>query len=405
MIAQVVIFSEEWMLRWLIDVLKRETILVIAVVLAVISCFIVRPDAQYASYIHVNTIAQLVCLMTVVGGLQRLGVFRIIGVKLLTHVRSLRGLFAILVFLPFFFGMLVTNDVALVTFVPFAIAVLMIAREENYVCLAGTLMTIAANTGAMLTPVGNAHNLYLGDLSHYSVTQFLQIMGPYTAISAVGLLAVIFFAVPKKKVRAFEKMDENSLQRGVAAPSNETEKPDKFKAMDFSASKTFIYCILFLVCVCAVSGFMHVYVMTALVFVAVIICDRRVFIGLDWCLPLNFCAFFIFIGNMARVPEFANIASHFVGKYPLQLGVVSSQIISNVPTTLLLSGFSDNWRPLIIGTNLGGLGTLIASMASLVTYKIVVGHYANQKKRYLTVYSLINIFFLVLTVGLSYIIE
>lgn len=134
MIAQVVIFSEEWMLRWLIDVLKRETILVIAVVLAVISCFIVRPDAQYASYIHVNTIAQLVCLMTVVGGLQRLGVFRIIGVKLLTHVRSLRGLFAILVFLPFFFGMLVTNDVALVTFVPFAIAVLMIAREENYVC-------------------------------------------------------------------------------------------------------------------------------------------------------------------------------------------------------------------------------------------------------------------------------
>ena len=145
--------------------------------------------------------------------------------------------------------------------------------------------------------------------------------------------------------------------------------------------------------------------MTALVFVAVIICDRRVFIGLDWCLPLTFCAFFIFIGNMARVPEFANIASHFVGKYPLQLGVVSSQIISNVPTTLLLSGFSDNWRPLIIGTNLGGLGTLIASMASLVTYKIVVGHYANQKKRYLTVYSLINIFFLVLTVGLSYIIE
>ena len=153
------------MRRLVVKVLKNETILVVASILALISCFIVPPDKEYAGYIHASTISQLICLMLVVCGFQRIGVFRIIGSRLLHHVKTARGLVLTLIALPFFSGMLITNDVALVTFVPFAIAVLTMAHMEEHAVLVGTLMTIGANVGSMLTPIGNAHNLYLKALT------------------------------------------------------------------------------------------------------------------------------------------------------------------------------------------------------------------------------------------------
>ena len=149
------------MRRWLINVAKNETILIVAAILALISCFIVPPDADYKSYIHANTISQLICLMIVVCGFQRIGVFRIIGSRLLEKVSTMRGLVITLVALTFFSSMFITNDVALVMFVPFAVAVLIMAGQEDQTILVVTPMTIGANVGSMLTPIGNAHNLYL----------------------------------------------------------------------------------------------------------------------------------------------------------------------------------------------------------------------------------------------------
>ena len=168
------------MRRWLINVAKNETILIVAAILALISCFIVPPDADYKSYIHASTISQLICLMIVVCGFQRIGVFRIIGSRLLEKVSAMRGLVITLVALTFFSAMFITNDVALVTFVPFAVAVLIMAGQEDKTILVVTLMTIGANVGSMLTPIGNAHNLYLKALTGMPTMEFLGIMAPYS---------------------------------------------------------------------------------------------------------------------------------------------------------------------------------------------------------------------------------
>ena len=330
------------MRRWLINVAKNETILIVAAILALISCFIVPPDADYKSYIHASTISQLICLMIVVCGFQRIGVFRIIGSRLLEKVSTMRGLVITLVALTFFSAMFITNDVALVTFVPFAVAVLLV-------------IVISVVFGGK--PVGD-----LGD-----------------------------------------------LETGVLAPERNKHQPDEIRITGYGAGyggwRTIVYSLLFIVCLLAVSDVIPLWVMCVIVVVVFLFTDRRVFKYVDWGLPLTFCMFFIFIGNMKRVPEFYELARSLVGGHPLEVAVGSSQVISNVPTTILLSGFCDQWRDLIIGTNLGGMGTLIASMASLISYKNVVRQYPHKKGRYLAVYSAVNVLFLAVLLTLSWIIE
>ena len=392
------------MRRLVVKVLKNETILVVASILALISCFIVPPDKEYAGYIHASTISQLICLMLVVCGFQRIGVFRIIGSRLLHHVKTARGLVLTLIALPFFSGMLITNDVALVTFVPFAIAVLTMAHMEEHAVLVGTLMTIGANVGSMLTPIGNAHNLYLKALTGMPTMEFLGIMAPYSGTAAVLLVIVISVVFGGKPVG-----DLGDLETGVLAPERNKHQPDEIRITGYGAGyggwRTIVYSLLFIVCLLAVSDVIPLWVMCVIVVVVFLFTDRRVFKYVDWGLPLTFCMFFIFIGNMKRVPEFYELAASLVDAHPLEVAVVSSQFISNVPTTLLLSGFCDQWRELIIGTNLGGLGTLIASMASLIGYKNVTRAYPDKKGRYLAVYTAVNVLFVIVLVGLSWIIE
>ena len=392
------------MRRLVVKVLKNETILVVASVLALVSCFIVPPDREYAGYIHASTISQLICLMIVVCGFQRIGVFRIIGSRLLEHVGSLRGLVVTLVALTYFSAMLITNDVALVTFVPFAVAVLLMADMGERTVLVVTLMTIGANVGSMLTPIGNAHNLYLKALTGMPAGEMMGIMAPYSVCAAVLLLIVIYFAFPKLPVSEL-----NNLETGVLAPERSKHQPDEIRITGYGAGyggwRTVVYALLFVVCLLAVSDFIPLWVMCVVVVATFLFTDRRVFRYVDWGLPLTFCMFFIFIGNMKRVPEFYQLAQSLVSGHPLEVAVVSSQMISNVPTTLLLSGFCDQWRSLIIGTNLGGMGTLIASMASLISYKNVVRQYPDRKGHYLGVYTAVNVLFLIVLVGLSWIIE
>lgn len=397
------------MRRWAIELLKSETILIVATILAIISCFIVPPDADYKDYVHMSTISQLVCLMLVVCGFQRIGVFRIIGSRLLHHVGTARGLVITLISLTFFSAMLITNDVALVTFIPFAISVLIMADMEEHAVLVGTLMTIGANVGSMLTPIGNAHNLYLKALTGMPAMEMIGIMAPYSATAAVMLVVISCIVFGRKPVSEFRSLDGAGIEQGVLAPSSVGHRPDEIRITGYGAGyggwRTVVYTLLFVVCLLAVSDFIPLWAMCVIVFAAFLVCDRKVFKNVDWGLPLTFTMFFIFIGNMKRVPEFYELAASLVNIRPLEVAVGSSQLISNVPTTLLLSGFTEQWRPLIIGTNLGGMGTLIASMASLIGYKNVVRKYPHQKGRYLAVYSAVNVLFLIVLVGLSWIIE
>lgn len=389
--------------------LRSETILIVATLLAIISCFIVPPDGQYGGYVHVSTISQLVCLMLVVVGFQRIGVFRIIGSSLLHRVHTARGVVLTFIALTFISAMFITNDVALLTFVPFALAVLVMAHMEDKAIIVCALMTVAANTGSMLTPVGNAHNLYFKALTGMSTGHFLRIMAPYSILAAVLLVVVTCVVFRGRRIAEFDGMDSKGFERGVLAPDPTRHQPDEIKVTGYGAGyggwRAIVYTGVFVVCVLAVSDMVPLWVMCAVTFVAMVVCDRGSFRHADWALPLTFIMFFVFIGNMKRVPEFAGIAQAFVGQHPLEVSIISSQIISNVPASLLLSGFCDQWVPLIIGTNIGGMGTLIASMASLITYKNYTRQYPRQKGHYLGVYTAVSVMFLLLMYGLAVIIE
>lgn len=389
--------------------LRSETILIVATLLAIISCFIVSPDGQYGGYVHVSTISQLVCLMLVVVGFQRIGVFRIIGSSLLHRVHTARGVVLTFIALTFISAMFITNDVALLTFVPFALAVLVMAHMEDKAIIVCALMTVAANTGSMLTPVGNAHNLYFKALTGMSTGHFLRIMAPYSILAAVLLVVVTCVVFRGRRIAEFDGMDSKGFERGVLAPDPARHQPDEIKVTGYGAGyggwRAIVYTGVFVVCVLAVSDMVPLWVMCVVTFVAMVVCDRGSFRHADWALPLTFIMFFVFIGNMKRVPEFAGIAQAFVGQHPLEVSIISSQIISNVPASLLLSGFCDQWVPLIIGTNIGGMGTLIASMASLITYKNYARQYPRQKGRYLGVYTAVSVMFLLLMYGLAVIIE
>ncbi|MFC0265551.1 SLC13 family permease [Alloscardovia macacae] len=390
--------------QWLLEWAKKEVVLLVATLLAIISCFIVLPDAQYAEYVHWNTLAQLVSLMLVVAGLQRIGVFRIIASKLLQKASTSRMVILVLVCLTFFSGMLVTNDVALVTFVPFAISVLIMANRDEWAPLVVTLMTLGANLGAMLTPIGNAHNLYLKALLKMPTMEMIGIMAPYTIASGIMLVLVIWLAFDNKSMD--EVTADTDLEKAVLAPSPHKTQPDEIRIMGYGAGyggwRTWVYAALFVVCLLGVGDVIPLWLMMVIVCATMIFTDHRVFRNIDWGLPLTFAMFFIFIGNMKRVPEFYTLAEHFVQFDPLGISVLTSQFISNMPTTLLLSGFSHAWTELIIGTNLGGLGTLIASMASLVSYRSIVSKFPDKKGRYLAIYTGMNLAFLVVLMPLAY---
>ena len=393
------------MRRWLINVAKNETILIVAAILALISCFIVPPDADYKSYIHASTISQLICLMIVVCGFQRIGVFRIIGSRLLEKVSTMRGLVITLVALTFFSAMFITNDVALVTFVPFAVAVLIMAGQEDKTILVVTLMTIGANVGSMLTPIGNAHNLYLKALTGMPTMEFLGIMAPYSGTAAVLLVIVISVVFGGKPVG-----DLGDLETGVLAPERNKHQPDEIRITGYGAGyggwRTIVYSLLFIVCLLAVSDVIPLWVMCVIVVVVFLFTDRRVFKYVDWGLPLTFCMFFIFIGNMKRVPEFYELARSLVGGHPLEVAVGSSQVISNVPAAILLSGFTTDYPMLLRGVNIGGLGTLIASLASLISYKFYVqesekNETAGTKGQYFRYFTVWNIVFAIVLLAVT----
>ena len=355
----------------LLSFLKTETILVAAFVLAVISCFLVPPDMGYTQYIDTHTLALLFSLMAVMAGFQKAGIFDKISSIILSHTGSQKGLSFVLVSLCFFGSMLITNDVALITFVPLGILVLKTAKMESSLPIVVTLMTIAANLGSMLTPIGNPQNLYLYTLSGLSLWQFLQITAPYTILCAI-LLVVGVLGLPTQKGSLRIKMNQPTI----------------------SLNHSILYFILFVLALFCVAGLLSVWILLAVVVVSVALLDRTVLKKVDYSLLATFAAFFVFIGNMGRMSAFHDFVQKIVLGNEQITAVVASQIISNVPAALLLSGFTHEWAQLIIGTNLGGLGTLIASMASLISYKQIASQYPHQKGRYLLIFSLWNIGFL-----------
>ena len=369
----------------LFEFVKKETVLTVAVLLAVLSAVMVPPDGEYAGYIDFRTLSILFCLMTVMAGLQKLGVFRRIGKILLQHTHTTMQLVQVLVLMCFFFSMIITNDVALITFVPFTFTVLRLSGEDSVKKLAVPviiLQTIAANLGSMLTPIGNPQNLYLYGKAQMSAGAFVLLMLPY---SLVSLLLLVICGAVVAKCSGIEV-------RGADVSLPEEEKVEQKKYLLSG------YLLLFVLCLLTVAHVIPYPVTLGTVALAVILLDCGTLGTVDYSLLLTFVGFFIFIGNMGRMPVFCDFLQKIIGGREVMTAVIASQVISNVPAALLLSGFTGNVPALIVGTNLGGLGTLIASMASLISYKQVVRQIPEEKKKYFGWFTIANVVFLVILV-------
>lgn len=359
--------------------IEKETVMVIAFLLALVSCFFMTPSlSQMAGFVDFRVLGILLSLMVVVAGLQRVGAFDWIGVKLLVHVSDTRSLMLVLVMLCFFLSMAVTNDVALLTFVPFAIFVLEKSGHPELLVSTVVLQTVAANLGSMLTPVGNPQNLYIYQHYRFTAGSFVETVLPYAAAAFLMLLILLFLG--KKETIRLAQTD--------------------FAVVHTDWKRAGAYVLLFFVAIAAVAGLFYWLPVMILILLAAFLSDREILRTVDYCLLLTFVFFFVFIGNMGSIPLVRDLLGSLLTGNEAVVSILASQVISNVPATLLLSEFTENSRDLLIGVNLGGLGTLIASMASLISYKLYAHRYNETKGRYLLWFTVMNLVFLAVLFGL-----
>ena len=348
--------------------IKKEAVLCISALCAAITLFLVPPSVEYIEYIDFRVLCLLFSLMGVVAGFKSVGAFKWLTYQLLRRIKNGRVLGLTLVMLPFFASMLVTNDVALLVFVPFTMLLLMgLGCEKNIIPII-VMQTVAANLGSMATPVGNPQNLFLYSAFNLGAGEFFSVTLPLTAVSLVCLCAGTLPIMPKA-------LPEQQLQ---------SEK--------ITSGKNFaVYALLFVLCLLTVFRVVPYQVTTAILILALVIIDRKLFGEIDFMLLLTFVCFFIISENLGRVEAVREFLQSLLSKSTLLTSVGASQVISNVPAAVLLSGFTDNWRELLSGVNIGGLGTPIASLASLITLKLYMNTKGAKVMKFLGVFTLANI--------------
>lgn len=356
--------------------IKSEIVLAVALIAAAVSMLVVPPDAAYAGYVDTGVLMLLFSLMAVVSGLKRCGLMDRICAELITRASSARLLCAALSLACFFSAMLVTNDVALLTFVPLTCALLCALPRE--LMLTVTIETIAANLGSMATPIGNPQNLYL--YSHYEMPlgTFLRAVGPLTLVSLVLVLLACLLVRP--------------------APLSAPAQAD---AQKLPALPLIVHSAQFALCLLSVLGVLPKWASFLAVLLSTLVFCPRLIREVDYALLLTFVCFFIFVGNLGRIEAVSDLLSSVIAGRELEVGVLASQVISNVPAALMLSGFTSDASSLLRGVNLGGLGTLVASLASLISFKLYAKAPGAKTGRYLAVFTALNAAFLAVLYALA----
>ena len=359
-------------MRAVADFIKKEPILCVAALAALVSCAFVPPDREYLGYVDFRTLALLYCLMLVVAGLRKAGAFSHLAHLLCVRAKTARGMGMLLVAMTFFSSMLITNDVALLTFVPFAVVLLGMTGRRQDLILVVALQTVAANLGSMLTPVGNPQNLYLYSYYGFSAGEFFGVTAPVWALS-LALTLLLCLLLPRAPL-SVELGEEPGVRRRAL----------------------WLYLALFAVCLLSVFRVLPWPVMLLIVAAALLLFDRRMLLDADFLLLLTFVAFFIFAGNLARLDAVDRLLRRLLSGREYLTALLASQVISNVPAALLLSGFTSNARELLLGVDVGGLGTPIASLASLISLKLYCRSRGARPGRYLLVFTLVNVLLLAL---------
>lgn len=328
----------------MIKFFKKETVFCIATLFAIVSCFFAVPSIAYIDF---KTLLILFVMMVVVQFLKAIGVFDVLVGRLVGSVSSVRGLVFVLVSACFFGSIIITNDISLLTFVPFAIAAFKKIDKLSLIIPVVALQTIAANMGCMVNPFGSPHNIYLFGAAGLSFGAFIRILLPYWIVSFV-VLVVCCLLIPS-----------SPIDKGIALAAVSVDKRDLVK---------------------------------------------KTFLGVDYFLLLTFIAFYILIGNLQHINTIYDFFSHIVTGRELLSSILASQIISNVPAAMFITGFSSSFKEIIVGVNIGGLGTLIASMANLISYKILAHEFNSMKGKYLFVFTVSNVVLLLMLIGVYFIV-
>lgn len=320
------------------DFFKREIVFSISLILAILTCFFAKPSIGYINW---DTIILLFLIMLIVEILKNLAIFERLVRKLLVKVSNTRELVIVLVFTCFLSSIFITNDVSLIIFVPFSILALKKVERLDLIILTVSLQTIAANVGCMVLPIGAPHNIVMLTVSNIPFGSFFLLLLPYILVSLIFLAVILLFS-PNDRI-TLPKMNKVVFEK-----------------------KSFL---------------------------------KRAFLGVDYYLLLTFIALFILIGNLQNIPFFNSLFTKSIVANEVMWGVLASQVISNVPAAMLLSGFSSNYEAIIVGINIGGFGTLIASMANLISFKILVREFDEFKIKYLGIFTALNIALLIILLG------
>lgn len=357
-----------------IEFLKKECVLVIAVTLAILSSFISIPKL---SYIDFNVLILLFNLMVVVAAFKELKVLDSIAIGLLKKCNTYTSISLALVFITFISSMIVTNDVALITFVPLSIV---IARKANInVLKIVVFQTLAANLGSSFTPMGNPQNLFIYSFYNLSPIDFFKITLPIVVLAVLFLVLLVF---KDKKMNLSLDLEDVKIDN----------KRD-----------VYLFGGLFLIILLSVFHVIDYKVTFLITIVMVLILNKKLFSQVDYSLLITFIGFFIFVGNISTMDVVKNFMEGILNspKSTFLASVLSSQVISNVPATMLLSGFTDHFKELLLGVNIGGMGTLIASLASVISYKIYASEFGNDN--YMKSFTFYNILGLIIFVPIAYI--
>lgn len=355
--------------------IKQNTVTCIAFMAAILTCIVVPPDKEYLGYFDCKTLSCLFCVLAVVCALKNVNFFYMLARKIVQLFKNARMSVLALVYITFIGSMLIANDMALMTFLPLGYLVVKKTGKEKYMAFLFVMQNIAANLGGMLTPFGNPQNLYLYTKFQIPNLEFMKIMAP-PFIIAVLLITICCIAFVKPE--PLELDDKQFVVEPV---------------------KTVIYLLLFALSIAIVFRGIPYGIGLLVIPAVLLIMDKEALKMVDYGLLFTFVFFFIFSGNLARIEVIRNIFSALLEKSTLLISVLSCQFISNVPSAILLSQFTDNYAELLLGVNIGGVGTLIASLASLITFREYTTHNPEKTRHYIKVFTIFNMAFLIILTG------
>ena len=351
---------------------KKNIVMLVAFLAATVTCFIIPPDEAYWGYFDVKTLTCLFCVLAVVCALKNINFFYMLARKIVRIFKNARLSILALVYITFIGSMLIANDMALLTFLPLGMFVLTTTGKNKYMAFTFIMQNIAANLGGMLTPFGNPQNLYLYTKFQIPTLEFMEIMAPpfVMAVALITLCCLIFV-----KPEPLELKDEPMVMPVV---------------------RTAVYMALFALSIVIVFRAIPYWIGLIVIPLVLLFMDRKALKMVDYPLLLTFVFFFIFSGNLARVDAVRNLFSMLLAKSTLLFSVASCQVISNVPSAILLSQFTENYRELLLGVNIGGVGTLIASLASLITFREYTKQNKGKTGYYVALFTAFNFAFLIL---------